>query len=147
MELTLALAPTQQVRQALAHQRVFQRLSRADHPPWRHRRPPDRRSCITAPGRQSLHTLQLWQGYASQGAILQSAGAVLDQQHPFIPAVFAIGQAIGRQGIAHQHRLLGCQPLQKHRHRRMHVHPIGDQAQGDAPAAAGFSQRARGPVV
>ena len=61
--------------------------------------------------------------------------------------MLAIRQAVGSQGIAHQHRLLGCQPLQQHRHRRMHVHPIGDQAQGDAPAAAGFSQRPRGPVV
>ena len=141
------MAPAQQVRQRLPYQRILQRLRRADHPPWGDRRPPDRRSWGAAPGRQSLHPLQLRQSDTGQGAILQPAGAVLDQQNPFIPAVFAIGQAIGRQGIAHQHRLHRGQPLQQHRHRRMHVHPIGDQAQSNLPTAAGFSQRARGPVV
>ena len=108
---------------------------------------PDRPIGISAPAGESAGPFQQGEGDASQGAVFEPAGAVLHQQHPFIPSMLAIGEAIGRQGIAHQHQLISRKPLQKHGHRRVHMHPVGDQPQSNAALTTGRTQGARRTVM
>ena len=58
-----------------------------------------------------------------------------------------IGQAVGGEGIAHQHQLIAGELLQQHRHGGVHVHAVGNQAEGDPSSPAGFRHRSGGAVV
>ena len=59
----------------------------------------------------------------------------------------AIGQAVGGQGIAHQHQLPTRQPLQQHRHGGCHMDAIGDQAQVHPARQQGRRHGPGRPVV
>ena len=101
----------------------------------------DRPVGIAAPAGQAAHRLQQGQGHPRQSAVLKAAAARLHDQGTLVPAVGAIRQAVGGESIAHQHQLLRRQPLQQHRHRRRHVHAVGDQAQGDVAPQGGCRHR------
>jgi len=49
--------------------------------------------------------------------------------------------------VAHQHQLISGKPLQKHGHRRVHMHPVGDQPQSNAALTTGRTQGARRTVM
>ena len=136
-------APAQQVGEWLVQQKTAPathvRVWTRDHISRRQGGGPDRPLTLATPACETPHPFQQRQSHTGQGAVLEAAAAVLHQQHPIIPAVAPFAEAIGRQGIAHQHQPIARETLQQHRHRGGHMHTIGDQAEGHIAAAAGFA--------
>ena len=78
----------------------------------RHGGSPDRAIGIAAPVGQTAGTFQQRQGHTGQGAVFQSACAVVHEEQSLIPAMFAVSEPVGRQGITHEYQLITRHSLQ-----------------------------------